>query len=41
MNLALVPRPDERLSPLERMEVLCDPGSLNLLRTDVRSRRIG
>jgi acetyl-CoA carboxylase carboxyltransferase component len=40
-NLALVPRADERLSPLERLEVLCDPGSLHLLRTDVRSRRMG
>ena len=29
MTLALVsPRPDERLTPLERLEVLCDPGSL-------------
>ena len=26
MTLALVPRPDERLTPLERLEVLCDPG---------------
>jgi len=41
MNLALVPRPQERLSPLERLEVLCDPGSINLLRSDVRSRRMG
>ena len=29
MTLALVePRPEERLTPLERLEVLCDPGSL-------------
>jgi methylmalonyl-CoA decarboxylase subunit alpha len=41
VNLALAPRPDERLTPLERLEVLCDPGSLQLLRTDVRSRRMG
>ncbi|HEX4107868.1 MAG TPA: acyl-CoA carboxylase subunit beta [Solirubrobacteraceae bacterium] len=41
MTLALVPRPDERLEPLERLEVLCDPGSLQLLRTEVRSRRMG
>ena len=41
MALALAPRPDERLSPLERLEVLCDPGSLSLLRTDVLSRRMG
>jgi acetyl-CoA carboxylase carboxyltransferase component len=41
VGLALAPRPDERLTPLERLEVLCDPGSLSLLRTDVRSRRMG
>ena len=41
MNLALAPRPDERLTPLERLEVLCDPGSLHLLRTDVRSQYMG
>ena len=41
MTLALVPRPNERLSPLERLEVLCDPGSLDLLRTEVLSRRMG
>jgi acetyl-CoA carboxylase carboxyltransferase component len=41
MSLALARRPDERLAPLERLEVLCDPGSLQLLRTDVRSRRMG
>ena len=41
MTLALVQRPDERLSPLERLEVLCDPGSLHLLRTAVRSPSMG
>ncbi len=41
MTLALVERPDERLSALERLEALCDPGSLQLLRTQVRSRRMG
>ena len=41
MTLALVPRPNERLTPLERLEVLCDPGSLDLLRTEVLSRRMG
>jgi acetyl-CoA carboxylase carboxyltransferase component len=41
VSLALVPRTDERLEPLERLEVLCDPGSINLLRSDVRSRRMG
>ncbi|MFL5844360.1 MAG: acyl-CoA carboxylase subunit beta [Solirubrobacteraceae bacterium] len=39
--LALLDRPDERLSALERLEALCDPGSLRLLRTQVRSRRMG
>ena len=41
MSLALLERPDERLGPLERLEVLTDPGSLQLLRTQVRSRRMG
>jgi methylmalonyl-CoA decarboxylase subunit alpha len=30
-----------RLSPVERLEALCDRGSLTLLRSDVRSRRMG
>jgi acetyl-CoA carboxylase carboxyltransferase component len=41
MTLALATRPDERLTPLERLEVLADPGSLQLLRTEIRSRRMG
>jgi acetyl-CoA carboxylase carboxyltransferase component len=41
MSLQLLERPDERLDPLERLEVLADPGSLQLLRTQVRSRRMG
>ena len=41
MTLALVPRPQERLDPLERLEALCDPGSLNLIRSDVISTRMG
>jgi acetyl-CoA carboxylase carboxyltransferase component len=41
VSLALVERPDERLTALERLEALCDPGSLQLLRTRVRSRRMG
>ncbi|MEA2424966.1 MAG: hypothetical protein QOH13_1376 [Thermoleophilaceae bacterium] len=41
MTLALVERAEERLSALERLEVLCDPGSLQLIRTQVRSRRMG
>jgi len=40
-NLALVPRTDEKLSPLERLQVLCDAGSLQLIRGEVRSRRMG
>src|SRR5918997_1484638 len=31
----------ERLSPVERLEALCDRGSLTLLRSDVRSPRMG
>ena len=31
----------DKLSPIERLEALCDRGSLTLLRTDVRSRRMG
>jgi acetyl-CoA carboxylase carboxyltransferase component len=31
----------EKLSPIERLEALCDRGSLTLLRSDVRSRRMG
>jgi len=41
VTLALLERPEERLSPLERLEALADPGSLQLLRTQVRSRRMG
>lgn len=41
MSLTLVERRDERLSALERLEVLCDPGSIQLIRTQVRSRRMG
>jgi acetyl-CoA carboxylase carboxyltransferase component len=32
--------PRERLTPQERLEVLCDPGSIQLLRTGVRSLRM-
>jgi acetyl-CoA carboxylase carboxyltransferase component len=41
MTLAVVPRADERLTPLERLEVLCDPGSLHLIRSSVVSPRMG
>jgi len=33
--------PDSGLTPAERLEALCDPGSLTLLRSDVVSRRMG
>jgi len=41
--LALVPRvqADEKLRPLERLEALCDPGSIQLVRGAVLSRRMG
>jgi acetyl-CoA carboxylase carboxyltransferase component len=41
LTLALVERPTEKLSPLERLEALCDPGSLSLIRSDVLSARMG
>jgi acetyl-CoA carboxylase carboxyltransferase component len=41
MTLKLVERVEERLTPLERLEALTDPGSLQLLRTQVRSQRMG
>ncbi len=34
-------RAPERLSPLERLEALCDPGSLRVLRSRVSSARLG
>jgi len=40
-KLALVPRTDDKLRPLERLEALCDPGSLQLVRSAVLSRRMG
>jgi acetyl-CoA carboxylase carboxyltransferase component len=40
-KLALVPRQGEKLSPLERLETLCDPGSLQFIRNEVVSRRMG
>jgi len=39
MTIELVPQLEQKLTPLERLEALCDPGSLTLLRADVRSRR--
>jgi acetyl-CoA carboxylase carboxyltransferase component len=40
-NLALAARPEERLTPLERLEVLCDPGSLQVIRSQITSRQMG
>jgi acetyl-CoA carboxylase carboxyltransferase component len=41
MSLALAPRRDAQLSPLERLEALCDHGSLSVIRSDVRSLSMG
>jgi acetyl-CoA carboxylase carboxyltransferase component len=41
MSIALVPRPDTVLTPVERLDVLCDPGSLQVIRTEVQSDRLG
>jgi acetyl-CoA carboxylase carboxyltransferase component len=41
VTLVEVPRPTEKLTPLERLEVLCDPGSLSLIRSEVLSSRMG
>jgi acetyl-CoA carboxylase carboxyltransferase component len=41
MSIALVPRPDTVLSPIERLDVLCDPGSLHVIRSEVHSERMG
>jgi hypothetical protein len=41
MSLDLIREQDEKLSPVERLEALCDRGSLTLMRSDVRSRRMG
>jgi acetyl-CoA carboxylase carboxyltransferase component len=42
MPLALTARPDDvQCSPLERLEVLCDPGSLSVIRSAVSSLHMG
>ena len=41
MTLALAPRPEAQLGALARLETLCDPGSLHLLRGEVVSGRMG
>src|SRR3954467_1991825 len=40
MSLALVEPRSEKLTPLERLEALCDPGSLHLIRSEVMSGRM-
>jgi acetyl-CoA carboxylase carboxyltransferase component len=39
--LSLVERQAEKLGPLERLETLCDPGSIQLVRGEATSRRMG
>jgi acetyl-CoA carboxylase carboxyltransferase component len=41
MTLTLAPSLDIKLTPLERLEALCDPGSIHLIRADVVSGRMG
>jgi acetyl-CoA carboxylase carboxyltransferase component len=41
MSLALAPRSDERVTPLERWELLCERDSLQLIRSDVISTAMG
>src|SRR6516165_902164 len=38
---AVAPPQTERVSPLERLEILCDPGSVHVLRSRVTSQRLG
>jgi acetyl-CoA carboxylase carboxyltransferase component len=40
-RLALAPPIAEKFGPLERVEALCDPGSIQLIRGEVLSRRMG
>jgi acetyl-CoA carboxylase carboxyltransferase component len=41
MSTVTVPARSGRLTPLERLELLCDPGTVRVLRSDVRSLRLG
>jgi methylmalonyl-CoA decarboxylase subunit alpha len=41
VTIEFVPETLDKLSPIERLEALCDHGSLTLLRSDVMSRRMG
>jgi acetyl-CoA carboxylase carboxyltransferase component len=39
--LAATTQPAERLTPLDRLLMLCDEGSLHVIRSDIESRRMG
>jgi acetyl-CoA carboxylase carboxyltransferase component len=41
MTATLVREPETRLGPLERLELLCDPGSVQVMRSRVTSTRLG
>ena len=41
VSVALAVAPDTRVTPLERLELLCDPGSLHLIRSEVISAAMG
>lgn len=41
MSVAVLHEPAHRLSPLERLEALCDPGSVQVLRSRVTSSKLG
>ena len=41
MSATAVAAPSRRLDPHERLEALCDPGSIRVLRSFVRSSRLG
>jgi acetyl-CoA carboxylase carboxyltransferase component len=41
VSATAAPEVVQRLSPLERLEALCDPGSLRVLRSRARSQRLG
>src|SRR4051794_5670295 len=40
-TVAVAPQPSARPAPLERLELLCDPGSLHVIRSAVASWRMG
>jgi len=41
MSVAAIPETRTRLSPMERLEALCDPGSIDVVRSRVVSGRLG